>query len=91
MDWLEMLLYDPSDRRRTVGRHRGSGSVLPKFVGATLCGCPFGGQARRLAPTAFIRLGTRFFPGRLTGRVSKARESIHNDIIVRCYGDTVNT
>ena len=45
----------------------------------------------RPAPTAFIRLGTRFFPGRLTGRVSKARESIHNDIIVRCYGDTVNT
>src|SRR3990170_5676991 len=30
--------------------HRGpygcSGSVSPKFVGAILCGCPFGGQAR---------------------------------------------
>ena len=23
-----------------------SGSVSPKFVGATLCGCPFGGQTR---------------------------------------------
>jgi hypothetical protein len=23
-----------------------SGSFSPKFVGATLCGCPFGGQAR---------------------------------------------
>ena len=41
--------------------------------------------------TAFTRLGARFFPGRLTGRVNKARESIHNDIIVRFYGGTVNT
>ena len=26
-----------------------------------------------------------FFPVYLTGRVSKARESIHHDVIVRCY------
>jgi isocitrate lyase len=30
------------------------GSVSPKFV-ATLCGCPFGGQARRPAPTSTRR------------------------------------
>src|SRR3972149_5661685 len=34
----------------------GSGSVSQKFVGATLCGCPFGGQARKPAPTSMRRL-----------------------------------
>ena len=28
----------------------GTGSVSPRFVGATLCGCPFGGQARGPVP-----------------------------------------
>src|SRR3990170_4088121 len=38
--------------RGAIGEQDGSGSVWPKFVGATLCGCPFGGQARRPAPTS---------------------------------------
>jgi len=32
-----------------------------------------------------------FFSVHLTGRVSKASESIHDDVIVRCYGGTINT
>jgi hypothetical protein len=36
-----------------------------------------------LHKTAFTHLGGSFFPGHLTGRVSKAPESIHNDVIVR--------
>ena len=45
-------------RSAAQGQERGllgSGSVSPKLVEATLCGCPFGGQARRPAFTPMRR------------------------------------
>jgi hypothetical protein len=49
------LLDTLSAIRIFLNKKRGSGSVSPKFIGATLCSCPFGGQARRPVPTSMRR------------------------------------
>ena len=100
-----MLSYGPSDRRRTAGPHRRPHKrSLSDMDNRAFDSSPGHGRgfSLRSPPHGLARGAPQnciHSPRGLvfrwsfdwTGRVGKARESIHNYIIVRCYRVTVNT